>query len=144
MIKSISTSFKFSPHSGTCDCRITLCSLRAAESPVAIIRSSSAKSSLESCFRDSMLEYDSSSVSTLKTSLTFYENVTWLDSCRKVGSTKLTDGAPSLVAACWSRQTATGRNLHLIVELSIATEAQLTIACRMSQSSSTIEKLAAI
>jgi len=35
------------------------------------------------------------------------------------------DPAPS---CCCIKQTATGRNLHLIAELSIETEAQLTMA----------------
>ena len=39
---------------------------------------------------------------------------------------------------------AAGRNLHFIVEFSIATEAQLIKACTISQSSSTTEKLTEI
>ena len=42
------------------------------------------------------------------------------------------------------KQTPTGKNLHLSVELSMATEAQFTMACKMSQSSSTIENEAEI
>ena len=78
----------------------------------------------------------------MNTSLILCAKVTWLASWRREGSTQLTWSTSDVY--CCNKQTAAGKNRHLIVELSIATEAQLTMACKMSQSSSTIEKVTAI